>query len=392
MMFFDICSIGVILLGGYAFGRLVKFFTLPPLIGMLFIGILIGPFVGDFLTQNVLNASDYFRQFALVIILIRAGLGLRYSELKQTSKSVLNMAYIPCLCETAIVTLLAHYLLSLSWIESALLGTILGAVSPAVIVPLMLKFKHEKIYKKSHVPSLILASSALDDIVAITLFSFFLGFATQTQAIWYHTLFMFPASIMGAIIYGALMGGIFERISRYIRSAYLVSVWLLVMAGIIYFYTPFGFEISQLLTIIIAAFVFNHLSCQSHLQTSLHFKHIWSIAEIFLFVLLGASLNIYLIPSIGIIGIVVIIIALLARCGGVLLALRHARLNLYEKQFCMISYIPKATVQAAIGAIPLSLGLAGGETILAMSCLAIIVTAPLGAFLMTTKAKWLVEH
>ena len=358
---------------------------IPGLLGMIAVGILLGPYgiPGYNLISPLINSmSPELRTAALIVILIRAGLGLNRHTLNKVGIPALKMSCIPCLLEGCAVTLIAHYLLKLNWAPSGMLGFIIAAVSPAVVVPQMLDIKAKGYGKKREVPTLILAGASIDDVFAITLFGVFLAAGTGKAVNIAMQFIKVPLGIIAGILLGLIAGYLLVKFFAkfHMRDTKKMLIFLVVailLHELEYFndYLP----IATLLGVMAMGFVLLELDSRRAQRLAAKFNKLWIFAEILLFVLIGAQVNINVALDAGLFGIVIITLGLCARSIGVWLALYGSKLTGNEKLFCVFSYIPKATVQAAIGAIPLTMGINGGELILAIAVLSIIITAPLGA-------------
>lgn len=377
-------SVALIILLGLLFSNLFSRIKLPGLLGMLILGIIIGPYGFNLIDQVILSISGDLRAIALIIILLRAGFGIHLESLRKVGLSAVKMSFIPDIIEGLTVMFVAHYLLGLPLVEAGMLGFIIAAVSPAVIVPQMLSFIKRRMGTKKGIPLIILTGASVDDVVSITIFSIFLGIYGGQQL----NYFMVALSIPIQFALGILLGLVIAIALIYLFKHFnirntektliiLASAILLknigdVLSSII--------PIAALVGVMVIGFVILERMPELGMQLSEKFDKIWIFAEILLFVLVGAQVNIYLAASFALIGLTIIIVGLMARSAGVYVSLIGSNLNIREKIFCIIAYIPKATVQAAIGAIPLSMGVASGELILAIAVIAILFTAPLGAF------------
>ena len=376
-------SLGIIILLGLGFNKVFDKLKLPGLLGMLILGIIIGPYGINFISEDILKISSDLRKIALIIILLRAGLGIKKETLNKIGVPALKMSCIPGLLEGFTIMLVANRLLGMSKIESGMLGFIVAAVSPAVVVPQMLNFIQNKIGADKNIPTLILAGASIDDVFAITLFSTFLGLYSGGQVNVALKILDIPISIVLGILLGAIIGFIMIYIFRkyHIRD----TKKALVLIGVAIVFTSLEdalkdiVPIASLLGVMTIGFILleKHSGVANRLANK--FNKIWIFAEILLFVLVGAQVNIHVALDSGAIGVLIITIGLLARSLGVLISLTGTNLSLRERLFCVIAYIPKATVQAAIGAVPLSAGVVSGDLILAIAVLSIIITAPLGA-------------
>ena len=358
---------------------------IPGLLGMIAVGILFGPHGipnCNLISPLINNMSSELRTAALIVILIRAGLGLNRQTLNQVGIPALKMSCIPCLLEGSAVTVIAHYLLKLGWAPAGMLGFIIAAVSPAVVVPQMLDIKAKGYGKKREVPTLILAGASIDDVFAITLFGVFLAAGTGKAVNIAMQFIKVPLGIGIGIAIGLLAGYLLVKFFQKVPMRdtkkmliFLVTAILLHELGNFSYYLP----IATLLGVMAMGFVLLEMDSRRAHNLAAKFNKLWIFAEILLFVLIGAQVEIKVAFDAGLWGIAVIALGLCFRSIGVWLALLGSKLNSNERLFCAISYIPKATVQAAIGAIPLSMGIKGGELILAIAVLSIIITAPLGA-------------
>lgn len=381
-------SLALILLVGLAAASVCRALRLPPMVGMLAAGILLGPHALNLLDGSILGISADLRQMALVIILIKAGLSLRPMDLKQVGRPALLMSFLPASFEIAAFVLLAPVVFGVSRLEAAIMGSVLGAVSPAVVVPRMVRLMEEGRGVGKGVPQLVLAGASLDDVFVIVLFGTFLGMAQGEGAA--AGLVRVPASILlgiaGGILAGLALHLLFE--ARYMRGGavrnstktivILSAAFLLVaLQGTLEHMVPF----SGLLAVMAMACALRVRSpgpVAARLSEKL--GKLWIAAEVLLFVLVGAAVEIRYTLAAGWRAMLMILLALVFRSAGAALCLLGTRLNAGERLFCVISYLPKATVQAAIGGVPLAAGLPCGRLVLSMAVLAIVLTAPLGAW------------
>lgn len=376
-------SISLILLVGMSMGWICRKLRLPGLVGMLVTGIVLGPYALDLLDPDILNISANLRKIALIIILTRAGLGLDVSGLKKLGRPALLMCFVPATFELIGVLALAPRLLGLTMLESAILGTVLAAVSPAVVVPRMVRLMDEGYGVKEGIPQLVLAGASVDDVYVIVLFSTFTGMM-QGEGISVLRFVNIPVSIVFGIgiglLAGFLLAALFKktRIRDTSKVLIVLSVSFLLAAIEDSLKTPITFSV--LIAILFIGIGLQKKSGQTAQRLSEKYGKLWVAAEVFLFVLVGATLNIRYFGRVGIPAVILILGALLFRMLGVFLCLAKTPLKKKEKLFAMIAYTPKATVQAAIGGIPLALGFACGDTVLTVAVLAIVITAPLGAF------------
>ena len=392
-------SLALIFLVGLSLAVIFGKLKLPRLIGMLLTGILLGPFVLDFLDPQILGISAELRKMALVIILIKAGLSLNFSDLKKVGRPALLMAFLPATFEIGAFLLFAPMLLNVSRVEALLMGSVLAAVSPAVVVPRMVALMDEGRGTDKKIPQLILAGASLDDIFVIVLFAAFLGINTG-DGVGAMTFLSIPISIVLGITLGALVGiavaylfELFHRNGWTIRN----TLKTIILLGISFLLLAIegwleGFvAVSGLLAIMSMAMIYS-MRTKAEVVNRLKDKYgkLWLAAEVLLFVLVGAAVDIRYTLSAGLGAVAMILVGLVFRSVGVLLCLIGTNLNKKERLYAVFAYLPKATVQAAIGAVPLSMGLPCGKIILSVAVLGILITAPMGAILMdSTKNKLL---
>lgn len=384
-------SISLILIMGMSLGHICQKLKLPSLLGMLLTGIILGPYVLNLLDPNILAISGDLRKIALIIILTRAGLGLDLSALRKLGRPAILMCFLPATFELLGVLLLAPTLLDLSPLESLILGSVLAAVSPAVVVPRMVKLMDEG-YKG--IPDLILAGASVDDVYVIVLFSTFIGMA-QGQGANIMSFINIPISIFLGILIGLLLGYVlaffFKNIHIRDTSKVLIILSISLLLVVIEDFLTTSITFSSLIAIMFIGVGLKRNREVVAKRLSIKYGKLWVGAEVFLFVLVGATVNINYLSHVGFKALLLIILALIFRMFGVFICLLKTKLNKKEKLFAMIAYTPKATVQAAIGGIPLSLGLGCGDTVLTVAVLAIILTAPLGAFAIDLSYKKLLK-
>lgn len=378
-----ILSLALIFLCGISLGAVFEKLKLPRLVGMIAAGILIGPHVLNWLSPSMLSVSADLRRIALIIILTRAGLNLNASDLKKVGRSAFLMCFVPACFEIGGMLLLAPRLLGLSLIDSAVLGTVLAAVSPAVVVPKMLRLMEEQYGTRKGIPQLILAGASVDDVFVIVLFTTFTGLAAggHFDAL---GLMRIPTSIIlgtaGGFVCGKALSLLFERLPMRDTPKLLtvLSVSFLLVSAESCFTGRIGF--SGLLAVMSMGFALRGKDSGAAARLSPRYGKLWEAAEPMLFVLVGASVDIGYVRAAGVPIVLLIFGVLLFRMAGVWVCMIKTTLSMGERLFCMIAYTPKATVQAAIGAVPLSMGLACGNTVLTAAVMAILITAPLGAF------------
>lgn len=376
-------SISLIILMALILSSIFEYFRIPGLIAKLLTGVVLGPYVFNLISPDILNISNEIRKIALIIILTRAGLSLDIRDLKKVGRPALLMCFVPAVFELTATTLLAPIFFNISYLEAAIMGTVLAAVSPAVVVPKMLKIMEKGYGQKNSIPQLIMAGASVDDIFVIVLFASFLGMY-QGEAFSIMKVFMVPVSIIFGIILGIIGGYLLNRVFRYYHIRDTVKVKIVLSVTFLFVCLEAAiksyFPISGLIAVM--ALGCTMLKLNENLAERLLSKYskIWLGAEIFLFVLVGAAVDITQLSKAGLMAVLLIICALVFRVIGVNLSLAGTQLNFGERLFCSISYLPKATVQAAIGAIPLSAGVSSGSLILVVAVLGIVITAPLGAF------------
>ncbi|QEK13114.1 sodium:proton antiporter [Crassaminicella thermophila] len=387
-------SLAIIIILGLALNKIFDAIKLPGFLGMLLLGIIIGPYGLNIISSDILDISADLRKIALIIILIRAGLGIKRDTLHKVGSEAIKMSCIPGLCEGFTIMLLASFLFGMSKTEAGMLGFIIAAVSPAVVVPLMLQFIDKRFGEKKGIPTLILAGASIDDVFAITIFSTFLGLYTGKSISISMQIAKIPVSIVLGLLLGWITGiiiiMIFKRFHIRDTKKALVVLAAAIILTTIEEYSKGIIPIASLLGVMMVGFYFREKTSKIADALSQKFNKIWVFAELMLFVLVGAQVNIDVAFNSGLLGIVIIFIGLLARSIGVLIAVSGTDLDWKERIFCVIAYIPKATVQAAIGAVPLEAGVKSGELILAIAVLAIMITAPLGAIgIKLSGEKWL---
>lgn len=388
-------SLAYVFLAGLAAAALCQKIKLPRIIGMLFVGILLGPYALNLLDSSILGISADLRQMALVIILIKAGLSLNLSDLKQVGRPALLMSCLPATFEIIAYTLLAPVFFGVSWVEGAIMGAVLGAVSPAVVVPRMVTLMEGKWGTGKSIPQMILAGASMDDVYVIVLFSTFTGIA-QGGTMSAVSFLLSGIAVGGGV--GLLLASFFEtnyahhnciRNSTKVIIILGVSFFLLAVEDWLDGILPF----SGILAVTAMACAI-HIRCPRPVadRLSQKFGKLWLAAEVILFVLVGAAVDIRYTLEAGVGAVGIIFAALAIRAISVLAATAGTALNRKEKLFCVIAYLPKATVQAAIGSVPLALGLPCGKLVLSVAVLAILLTAPLGAFGMDATYQKLLER
>lgn len=395
-------SLALIFLVGLAMASICQKLKLPRIIGMLFTGIVLGPYVLDWLSPSILSISAELRQLALIIILLKAGLSLDLSDLKKVGRPAVMMSFVPASFEILAFFLFAPAILGITRMEAAVMGAVLSAVSPAVVIPRMVQLMDTKYGTKKSIPQLIMAGASCDDIFVIVLFSTFVGMAQGGSA---HIMDFvnIPISILLGIALGAVVGyvlSVFFETAYKNKNCIRNSTKIIIILGVSFLLMAIEtflkeiVSISGLLAVVSMACVIKIKSIAFVSQRlSEKLGKLWIAAEVILFVLVGAAVDIRYTLSAGITAITMILIALVFRAFGVLCCLLGTQLNRKERLFCVIAYLPKATVQAAIGSVPLAMGLPCGQIVLSVAVLAILITAPLGALGMDlTYQKLLVQE
>ena len=387
-------SISLILILGMFMGWICRKMKLPALLGMLITGIILGPYGLNLLDGSILGISAELRKIALIIILTRAGLGLDLSGFKKIGRPAVLMCFVPASFELLGMILLAPKLMGLSVLESAVMGAVLAAVSPAVVVPRMVKLMDEGYGVKEGIPQLILAGASVDDVYVIVLFSTFVGMM-QGEGASILKFVNIPVSIFFGIAIGLFLGVLlayfFKKVHIRDTSKVLIILSISFLLVVIEDKLTTAITFSSLIAVMFIGIGLQKKREAVAKRLSVKYGKLWVAAEVFLFVLVGATVNIEYLGKIGAKAFVVIIGALIFRMFGVFVCLLGTNLKRKERLFAMMAYTPKATVQAAIGGIPLALGLACGDTVLTVAVLAIVFTAPLGAFAIDLSYKKLLN-
>lgn len=376
-------SIALILLVGMFMGWLCKKIKLPGLLGMLFTGIILGPYVLNFIDDSILNISADLRKIALIIILTRAGLSLDIKDLKKVGRPAVLMCFVPACFEMAGMILLAPRILGISTLDAAIMGAVVAAVSPAVVVPKMIKLMEEGYGVKQGIPQLILAGASVDDVFVIVMFTAFTGLA-QGEAVSLKSFVNVPISVITGIFVGLaagyLLAKFFEKV--HIRDTSKVTILLSVSFILVTAedYAADMIPFASLIGVMAAGISLQKKREVVAKRLSSKFNKLWVVSEIMLFVLVGAAVDIQYAVKAGIAPVFLIFSVLIFRMTGVFVCLLKTKLNIKERAFCMLAYMPKATVQAAIGGLPLAMGLSCGNIVLSVAVIAILITAPLGAF------------
>ncbi|SUY46563.1 sodium/hydrogen exchanger [Clostridium putrefaciens] len=375
-------SLALILIIGFTLSGILNRVRLPGILGMLITGVILGPFVLNLISPDILNISKDLRQIALIVILSRAGLSLDVKDLKRVGRPAILMCFVPATFELVAIILLAPILFKVSYIEAAIMGTVLAAVSPAVVVPRMLKVMEGGYGKEKSIPQLILAGASVDDVYVIVLFTAFMGMY-QGRGFSVLSLIAVPISIVVGLAIGILSGLLLVFVFKklHIRD----TVKILIILSVSFLFVTLESEVKAYIPMsgLLAVMALGGTILKKYealaKRLSNKFSKVWVGAEILLFVLVGAAVDIRFVSDAGLMAVILILSALIFRICGVYICLIKTKLTNKEKLFCAIAYLPKATVQAAIGSIPLSAGVEAGNTILTVAVLAILITAPIGA-------------
>ena len=397
-----LASLSLIFLVGLALGAICQRLKLPRIIGMLVTGIVLGPYVLDWLDPSILSISSELRKMALIIILLKAGLSLNLSDLKKAGRSAVLLSFVPASCEILGYLLFAPMILGISRADSAVMGAVLAAVSPAVVVPRMVSLIEQKYGTEKAIPQMIMAGASCDDIFVIVLFTTFLNMAQGGSAS-VMDFVNIPVSIVLGILMGAVVGYglcLFFETSYAHKHCVRNSMKVIIVLGVSFLLVSIEtwlegiVSVSGLLAVVSMACVIKLKSTAFvSKRLSEKFGKLWLGAEVVLFVLVGSAVDIRYTLSAGIPAVIMIFTALIFRTVGVMICMAGTNLNRKERLFCVLAYLPKATVQAAIGSVPLAVGLPCGNIILSVAVLAIIITAPLGAFgIDSTYKRFLVKE
>ena len=387
-------SIALLLLVGMFAGWLCRKLRLPALLGMILVGVLAGPAVLDLIDGSILGISSQLRKIALIIILSRAGLTLNLEDLKKNGRPAVLMCFVPAAFEITGMILLAPVLLPVTRLEAAVMGSVVAAVSPAVIVPKMIKLMEEGYGVRKGIPQIILAGASVDDVFVIVLFSAFTSLA-QGKEISVISFVNIPVSILLGAVIGMVLG--YALASYFQRVGVRDAVKLLVFLSVSFLLTAAegslhtGITFSGLIAVMFMGIGLQRKKMDSAKMLSGKFNQMWVFAEVILFTLVGASVDISYVSSAGLAAVILIFAVLVFRMLGVCLCMAGTKLNWKERIFCMLAYMPKATVQAAIGGLPMAMGLPCGKIVLTVAVLAIFITAPLGAFLIDATYQKLLE-
>ncbi len=394
-------SLALVFLAGLAAAAVCSAIKLPRIIGMLLIGIVLGPHILNVLDDSILSISSELRQMALIIILLKAGLSLNLSDLRQVGRPAVLLSCLPATCELAGYILLAPYLLGVNRIEAAVMGAVLAAVSPAVVVPRMVFLMENRWGTDKSIPQMLLAGASCDDIYVIVLFTTFTGIAQGGNARAADFLNI-PVSVVLGIAVGAAAG---YALSRFFEAAFARnhmvrgSVKIIIVLSVSFLLVALEtvlkgkIALSGLLAVTsMACMLARKTTGEVRARLSEKFGKLWIAAELILFVLVGAAVDIRYVSETGLAAVLMVFAALIFRAAGVVLCLAGTKLSRRERLFCVIAYLPKATVQAAIGSVPLAMGLPCGKIVLSVAVLAILITAPLGALGMDAAYRKLLKY
>ena len=394
-------SLALVFLAGLAAAAVCSAINLPRIIGMLLVGIVLGPHILNVLDDSILSISSELRQMALIIILLKAGLSLNLSDLRQVGRPAVLLSCLPATCELAGYILLAPYLLGVNRIEAAVMGAVLAAVSPAVVVPRMVFLMENRWGTDKSIPQMLLAGASCDDIYVIVLFTTFIGIAQGGNARAADFLNI-PVSVVLGIAVGAAAG---YALSRFFEAAFARnhmvrgSVKVIIVLSVSFLLVALEtvlkgrIALSGLLAVTsMACMLARKTNGEVRARLSEKFGKLWIAAELILFVLVGAAVDIRYVSETGLAAVLMVFAALIFRAAGVVLCLAGTKLSRRERLFCVIAYLPKATVQAAIGSVPLAMGLPCGKIVLSVAVLAILITAPLGALGMDATYRKLLKY
>lgn len=394
-------SLALVFLAGLAAAAVCSAIKLPRIIGMLLVGIVLGPHMLNVLDDSILSISSELRQMALIIILLKAGLSLNLSDLRQVGRPAVLLSCLPATCELAGYILLAPYLLGVNRIEAAVMGAVLAAVSPAVVVPRMVFLMENRWGTDKSIPQMLLAGASCDDIYVIVLFTTFTGIAQGGNARAADFLNI-PVSVVLGIAVGAAAG---YALSRFFEAAFARnhmvrgSVKVIIVLSVSFLLVALEtvlkgrIALSGLLAVTsMACMLARKTTGEVRARLSDKFGKLWIAAELILFVLVGAAVDIRYVSETGLAAVLMVFAALIFRAAGVVLCLAGTKLSRRERLFCVIAYLPKATVQAAIGSVPLAMGLPCGKIVLSVAVLAILITAPLGALGMDAAYRKLLKY
>lgn len=380
-------SLALIVLLAFFLYVLFEKLKLPGILGFILTGLALGPHATNLIHPKMIDFSSEFKQLALIIILVRAGLALQMNEIKNNKFQILSLSFIPLCLESLAIALMAHYLLGLDLLMSLLAGIIVSPVAPAVVIPHMLGLKENENFPNKKIPNILLASTSLDNVWALSLFGLLLAFITQGGGTDLKSFLSIPVSLVNGTLIGLLAGyflvTFFKKFHIRDTKKVLIILFLCVLIKELSNLIPLASYIS---IVILSLFILHHYEILAH-RLALKFAKIWILAELLLFVLIGANTDMATLQNLGPLAFLILGVGFLVRFSGMFLSLKKSTFTLREKAFAGTSFIPKATIQAALGGIPLSLSLPQGEMILALSTLSILISVPLGAILSSYQEK-----
>lgn len=383
-------SVGLIILGGLLGGWLASKIHLPRIIGMLFVGILTGPYLLNIIDPSVLEISGEIRKIALIIIIVKAGLSLDINDLKRIGRTAVMLCFVPATLELLAFILFAPYLMGVTRLQAAILGAVMGAVSPAVTIPRLTQMIDEGYGVKKGIPQMLIAGASADDIYVIVIFTTLVGMEAgdRVNAL---SFLKIPTEILLGILAGILLGIVLSLFFSKFHMRDSLKVTIITALSMILYWLEGVIPVSGLLAVMTVGIVLNRKRPDVAKRLSIKYNKLWVAAEIFLFVLVGATVNISYVSKAGLGMIVMLFIGLMFREAGTLVSIVKTGLNKKEILFCLISELPKATVQAAIGGVPLTMGLECGNVVLTMAVVSIVITAPLGAIGMDISKERLIS-
>lgn len=383
-------SVGLIILGGLLGGWLASKIHLPRIIGMLFVGILTGPYLLNIIDPSVLEISGEIRKIALIIIIVKAGLSLDINDLKRIGRTAVMLCFVPATLELLAFLLFAPYLMGVTRLQAAILGAVMGAVSPAVTIPRLTQMIDEGYGVKKGIPQMLIAGASADDIYVIVIFTTLVGMEAgdRVNAL---SFLKIPTEILLGILAGILLGIVLSLFFSKFHMRDSLKVTIITALSMILYWLEGVIPVSGLLAVMTVGIVLNRKRPDVAKRLSIKYNKLWVAAEIFLFVLVGATVNISYVSKAGLGMIVMLFIGLMFREAGTLVSIVKTGLNKKEILFCLISELPKATVQAAIGGVPLTMGLECGNVVLTMAVVSIVITAPLGAIGMDISKERLIS-
>lgn len=378
-------SLALILIVSLSLYAIFNKLNIPGLIAFMISGIILGPFVLDLIDSSILSISADLRKIALIVILIRAGLTLDLKDLKRVGRPALLLSFVPATAEIIFIGFLSPLIFDISLIEGFILGSIVAAVSPAVVVPRMIQLIERKIGTDKQIPQMILAGSSIDDIFAIVLFTVFLQIY-ETHTFNFLAIAMLPITLIISLIFGILVGLLLIKLFKWLHIRDTLKVLIIFAVSFLFVVLEDQIRLSFSFSGLLACLALSGTILKQYPilagRLTAKFSKIWVAAEIMLFVLVGAVVDITVFKSVGLLAFILVVSSLLIRMIAVQISMMKTPLNAKEKLFACVSYLPKATVQAAIGAIPLAMGLPAGDIILTISVLSIFITAPIGAIVM----------